>query len=189
MKNFSKFIGNMAKIVTKIVEVFQWVGAGLILAATVCALVNPDWVGYFIGYDAKECCGADLSVYGFEIHAAVTDGQIDMTALCLFGIGATLILALIAMIFRNLHLIIKKSEGRTPFQPDNVRMFREIGIFSIAVPVIGLIMSIIARIVIGVEVAEISNSFEGFVIGIVVLCMTQFFAHGIELEKDVDGLL
>ena len=27
MKNFSKFIGNMAKIVTKIVEVFQWVGA------------------------------------------------------------------------------------------------------------------------------------------------------------------
>ena len=86
-------------------------------------------------------------------------------------------------------LIIKKSEGRTPFQPDNVRMFREIGIFSIAVPVVGLIMSIIARIVIGVEVAEISNSFEGFVIGIVVLCITQFFAHGIELEKDVDGLL
>ena len=49
MKNFSKFIGNMAKIVTKIVEVFQWVGSGLMLAATVCALVNPDWVGYFIG--------------------------------------------------------------------------------------------------------------------------------------------
>ena len=93
------------------------------------------------------------------------------------------------MIFRNLHLIIKKSEGRTPFQPDNVRMFREIGIFSIAVPAVGLIMSIIARIVIGVEVAEISNSFEGFVIGIVVLCITQFFAHGIEIEKDVDGLL
>ena len=92
MKNFSKFIANMAKVVTKIVEVFQWVGAGLMLAATVCALVNPSWVGYFIGYDAKECCGADLSVYGFEIHAAVTDGQIDMTALCLFGIGAVLIL-------------------------------------------------------------------------------------------------
>lgn len=47
MKNFSKFIANMAKVVTKIVEVFQWVGAGLMLAATVCALVNPSWVGYF----------------------------------------------------------------------------------------------------------------------------------------------
>ena len=134
MKNFSKFIGNMAKIVTKIVEVFQWVGAGLMLAATVCALVNPDWIGYFIGFDACESCGAKLSVYGFEIQAAVTNGQVDMTALFLFGIGATLILGLMAMIFRNLHLIIKKSEGTTPFQHDNVRMFREIGIFSIAVP-------------------------------------------------------
>ena len=94
-----------------------------------------------------------------------------------------------AMIFRNLHLIIKKSEGTTPFQHDNVRMFREIGIFSIAVPVVGFVMSVIARIVIGVENAEIYNGFEGFVIGIVVLCITQFFAQGIELEKDVDGLL
>ena len=68
-------------------------------------------------------------------------------------------------------------------------MFREIGIFSIAVPVVGFVMSVIARIFIGVEVAEISNSIEGFVIGIVVLCITQFFAHGIELEKDVAGLL
>lgn len=64
-----------------------------------------------------------------------------------------------------------------------------VGYFSIAVPVVGMIMSIISRIVIGVEVAEISNSFEGFIIGIVVLCITQFFAHGVEIEKDVDGLL
>ena len=98
MKNFSKFIGNMAKIVTKIVEVFQWVGAGMMLAATICALVNPDWIGYFIGFDACESCGAKLSVYGFEIQAAVTNGQVDMTALFLFGIGATLILGLMAMI-------------------------------------------------------------------------------------------
>ena len=68
-------------------------------------------------------------------------------------------------------------------------MFREIGIYSIAVPVVGFVMSVIARIFIGVEVAEIANSFEGVVIGIVGLCITQFFAHGIELEKDVDGLL
>ena len=99
MKNFSKFIGNMAKIVTKIVEVFQWVGAGMMLAATICALVNPDWIGYFIGFDACESCGAKLSVYGFEIQAAVTNGQVDMTELFLFGFGATLILGLMAMIF------------------------------------------------------------------------------------------
>lgn len=107
----------------------------------------------------------------------------------MFGISAVLILSLMAMIFRNLHLIIKKSEGTTPSQPDNVRMLREVGIFAISVPLVGYAMSIISRIVIGVEVAEISVSYSGFVIGLVVLCMTQFFARGIELQNDVDGLL
>ena len=189
MKNFSKFIGNMAKVVTKIVEIFHWVAVALMTAATVCSVVAPSWVKYLVGFDAKECCGANLSIYGFEINAKVTDGQVDMTAFLMFGIGAILILALMAMIFRNLNLIIKKSEGTTPFQHDNVRMFREIGIFSIAVPVVGLIMSVVTRLVLGAEVAEVSGNFSGLVIGIVVLCITQFFAHGIELERDVDGLL
>lgn len=184
-----KSIDKVAKVVTKIVEVFHWVGAAIMAAAAVCAVVNPAWVKYFIGYDAKECCGAELDVYGFEIHAAVSNGAVDMKALLVFGIGAALILGFMAMIFRNLNRIVQKSERTTPFQPDNVRMFREIGYFSIAVPVVGLMMSVISRIVIGVEVAEISNNFGGLVIGIVVLCISQFFAHGVEIEADIDGLL
>lgn len=189
MKQFHKFIARTAKIVTKIVEVFHWVGVVLMAAATVCSVVAPAWIGYFVGFDAKECCGAELAVYGFEINAPVNNGQVDMTAFLMFGISAVLILSLMAMIFRNLNLIIKKSEGTTPFQTDNVRMLREVGIFAISVPIVGFIMSVITRIVLGVDVAEISVSYSGFVIGIVVLCMTQFFAQGIELENDVDGLL
>ena len=189
MKNFSKFIAKMAKVVTKVVEIFHWVAVALMTIATVCSVAAPAWIKYFVGFEAKECCGANLTIYGFEVNAKVTDGKVDMIAFLMFGIGAVLILALMAMIFRNLNLIIKNSEGTTPFQPDNVRMFREVGIFSIAVPVVGLIMGIITRLVLGVEAAEVSNNFSGLVIGIVVLCMTQFFAHGIELEKDIDGLL
>ncbi len=189
MKKFSNAIPGIAKAVTKIAEVFHWVAVALMIAATVCSVVAPSRIGYFVGFDAKECCGAELAVYGFEINASVKDGQVDMTAFFMFGISSIFILSLMAMIFRNLNLIIKKSEGKTPFQPDNVRMFREIGIFSISVPVVGYIMSIISRIVIGVEVAEISNNFSGLVIGIVVLCITQYFAHGIELENEVSGLV
>ena len=29
----------------------------------------------------------------------------------------------------------------------------------------------------------------GIFMGIIVLCLTQFFVHGAELENDVDGLL
>ena len=185
MKGLNKF----GKVITKILEVFHWVGAVLMTAATVCSMAAPGWVKYFVGFDAKDCCGADLEVYGFEVNAPVTDGNTDMLTFMLFGIGAVIILAFMAMVFRNLHLIFKKSENATPFQKDNVRMMREIGIFSIAVPVIGFIMSIIIRLVTGVETAEISIDTAGIFMGIIVLCLKQFFVHGTELEKDVDGLL
>ena len=182
-------INKLGKIITKILEVFHWVGTVLMAAATVCSMVAPNWVKYFVGFDAKECCGANLEVYGFEVNAPVVNGNTDMTSFMLFGIGAVIILTVMAMVFRNLHLIFKKSENGTPFQKDNIRMMKEIGIFAIAVPVIGLIMSIIVRLVTGVETAEISIDMGGIFMGIIVLCLTQYFVHGADLEKDVDGLL
>ena len=184
-----KGINKLATIITKILEVFHWVGAGLMAAATVCSAVAPQWIGYFVGFDAKACCGVNLEVYGFEVNAPVVDGNADMTSFLLFGIGAIIILLVMAMVFRNLHLIFRKSESMTPFQKDNIRMMREIGIFAIAVPVIGFIMSVVVRLVIGVEAAEISIDMGGIFMGIIVLCLTQFFIHGAELEEDVDGLL
>ena len=184
-----KGINKLGKIITKILEVFHWVGAVLMVAATVCSVAAPNWVKYFVGFDAKECCGANLEVYGFEVNAPVVNGNTDMTSFMLFGIGGIIILVVMAMVFRNLHLIFKKSENATPFQKDNIRMMKEIGIFAIAVPVIGLIMSIIVRLVTGVETAEISIDMGGIFMGIIVLCLTQYFVHGADLEKDVDGLL
>ena len=185
MKGFNK----LGKVLTKILEVFQWVGAALMLCATICSVAAPKWMGYFVGFDAKECCGANLEVYGFEVNAPVVNGSVDMTSFFIFGIGAVIILIVMAMVFRNLHLIFKNSENSTPFQKDNVRLVREIGIFSIAVPVIGFIMSIIIRLVTGVESAEISIDMTGILMGVIILCLTQFFAHGVALENDVDGLL
>ena len=184
-----KKISKLGAILTKILEVFHWVGAALMAAATVCSLAAPGWVGYFVNFDAKACCGANLAVYGFEVNAPVADGNVDMLTFFLFGIGAVIILALMAMVFRNLHLIFKKSENTTPFQKDNIRMMKEIGIFSIAVPVVGFVMNIVTRLVIGAEAAEISVSQSGIFMGIIVLCLTQYFIHGTELEKDVDGLV
>lgn len=183
-----KGINKLAKVVTKVLEVTHWIAMALMLAAAICSSAAPQWMGYFVGLDTTGQ-SVELSSYGFEIIAPISDGRVDAKTFVLFAIGAIIIFSLVAMIFRNLYLIIKKSEETTPFQKDNVRMMREIGIFSIAMPVIGLVMSVIARLVLGPEAAEVSNSMEGFIMGIIVLCLTQFFAHGVELEKDVDGLL
>lgn len=185
MKNMNK----LGQVITKILEVFHWVGTALMFAATVCSAVAPKYIGLFVGLDTKECCGTNLEVYGFEVNAPTVNGSVDMKAFMLFGIVATVILILMAMVFRNLHLIFKNSASGTPFQKDNIRMMKEVGIFAIAVPVIGLVMSVIARLIMGVEVVEISIDMGGIFTGIIILCLTQYFIHGAELEKDVDGLL
>ena len=184
-----KKLNTLGKVITKILEVFHWVGVALMIAAIICSVAAPNLVGYFVGFDAKECCGANLEVYGFEVNAPVVDGKVDTATFVVFGIGAIIILSAVAMIFRNLNQIFKKSENATPFQKDVVRLVREIGIFTIAIPVIGFIVSIIARLVAGPDGAEISIDMSGIFMGIIVLCLTQFFAHGVELENDVDGLL
>ena len=68
-------------------------------------------------------------------------------------------------------------------------MMKEIGIFAILIPVVGLIMSIILRVVLGTDLVEASVDLYGVFMGLIVLCLTQFFIYGKELENDVEGLI
>ena len=184
-----KSLNTFGKAITKIFEVFHWIGAvGMAIAAIGIIFANNS-VENFRSLVAENITREDLSVYGFQMGAPVVNGELNVAAFIIFCIGAALLMVVVAMIFRNLHLIFKKSENSTPFQKDNVRMMREIGIFAIAIPVIGFIMSVITRLVCGVDFVEISIDMGGISMGIIVLCFSQFFAHGVELENDVDGLL
>ena len=183
-----KKLNKVVKIAAKVLEIAHWICAGIMVVMAIFSGQVAERLSSFysmngLGHDAE------ASVYGFEVALVNSAGEANTKALVLFAIGAVIIYALVAMIFRNIYLIIKKSEGETPFNKDNIRMIREIGIFSIAIPVIGLLMSTLIRLIVGVDAVEISVRLYGFVMGIIVLCLTQFFAYGAELEKDVDGLL
>ena len=182
-------ISSVTKIVAKIFEIGHWVGTAIMTAASICVKAAPEWAGCFVGLDAKDCCGARLVVYGFEVCAPMTEGGVDMTVCMLFGIGAVIIFVLMAMMFRNLYLIFRNSENASPFQADNIRMLKEIGIFSIAVPAVGMIIGAVIRLAAGPDAAEVSINLSGILMGIIVLCLTQYFIRGIELEKDMEGLV
>lgn len=183
-----KGISQAAKVAMKILEVGHWVALGLMVLAAVFSLAAPNLLSFVMDTEAlKE--NSELSAYGFEVNVANTPGEINYTTVFLFSVGAAMIFTLMAMVFRNLYLIVKKSEHSTPFQKDNIRMLKEIGIFSIAVPLVGLVMSTIIRLVVGVDATEISLDQSGVIMSMIVLCLTQYFIHGAELEKDLDGLL
>lgn len=181
-------------IISRIFEVFMWVGCGLSLIITVLfAVRKTDLLRYFTDVTPGT---ALLSSGNFSLRALNEAGQPVFGAFILFFLMLVITLALMAMIARNVHLIFKTSEGRTrfskgetPFQPDNVRMMREIGIFAIAIQAVKLLMSVIAGIALGPDAVESGVSLEGIFFGLVVLALSQYFAYGMQLQNDVDGLV
>ena len=186
MKKTSKKLNKAVKIIAKIFEIVHWAGIGIMIAMAICAVAATEWLtsNLDIGNNTH------MSFYGYEVSFVNSVGGVETKALLMFAIGAAAICPLMAMIFRNIYLIFKLSESSTPFCKDNIRMVKEMGIFSIAIPVVGLIMGIITGFVIGlVKVEHVSVNATGIIIGLIALAMTQFFVHGAELEQDTDGLV
>lgn len=190
-----KSVNRAAIILTKILEVLHWFTAALMAVVLIASAASANWLEEIL-QKGSGTLGDTLTTYGFEMNVVYSDGKINMTAILLFSICAVIILSLMAMVFRNVNLILKTtlgktkfSKGQTPFQKDNTRMVREIGIFFISVPVISFVVSVIARAVLGVDNAEISVDFQNLIIGIIVLCLSQSFAYGNELQDQADETL
>ena len=181
-----KKLDKATRILAKLVEVAHWIAAGTMLL--MLALSFPDGTDIVRGVELATL-GQSLSTYGFEMSVTAADGGVLLSALRLFCVSSVALLCPMAMVFRNIWLIMKRSESTTPFQKDNVRMVREIGFFLLSIPVIGLIMSGVARLTMGIDLVETSVGLDSFMVGLVVLCLSRIFARGMELEADVDGLL
>lgn len=180
-------------ILAKIAEVLHWCLATIMLVVAFIAIRRPDSLTSWINNPMLRG-ETNLSCYGFEVTVVGTNGAIQPAAALFFALGSVVVLSLMAMVFRNVYLILKTAKGQTwfakgntPFQKNTVRMFREIGIFFISVSFITLVSEIVASLT-GGELTSGFNSLSCF-IGLVFLCVSEFFNYGTRLEKDLDGLV
>ena len=191
--NSDALLPKLTLCLAKIAEVIHWCLAAVMLVGAVLAITQPAPFVELVK-NAVSQNGVNLSCYGFEIVATNPSGEPRFNMLLIFTLGSFIILSLMAMIFRNIYLILKTTQGKTwfakgetPFQQNIVRMFREIGIFFIATSAMSLISEIIVNIT-GGELISGFNYLNCF-IGLVFLCVSQFFNYGTRLEKDLDGLV
>ena len=192
MKKGNK-LNKTLSIISKIMEIVHWIGTGLGAIMILVSIFNKEFVSDFILEE-----GAELNAYGFNIYALTQSGEVNYFAVIMAFVGMMITCALMALVFRNLDIILTTIRGSyihakssSPFQKDIVRRVREIGIFAIAMPVIGFVITAVTT---GVSLAngiesEVSVSLEGVIFGLVCLCLTQIFTDGAQLEEEVDGLL
>lgn len=178
-------------VLSKIMEVANWVlDAALIIGIILFAVSGT------VPFVIEGNVGDVLSIYGYEVQVVGPDGMVFGAVYVLTMVCGVIVASLVAMVFRNIYLICRLAQGQTshakgatPFQPDNVRMVREIGIFAIAIPVVQLIFDIIIRLVAGADWSTSGIGVEGFVFGVAMLCLSQVFAYGMQLQRDADGLI
>ena len=182
-------INQFAKVITKVIEIAHYVACGLMFLATVFALVAPQLLKYVIAFEGSECCGVSLSVYGFSLTASYVNQKIDTLTFVLFGIGATAIFFITALIFANLNKLFQNSQNDTPFKVENVKILNKVAIYSLIIPIISAIICTIAKLVISPESGDMMTSMGGFITAAIVFCLSGFFARGVQLENDVDGLV
>lgn len=189
-----KKVNRIALVVAKIIEIFHWAGTVGMFALLLSSLLAKDWLRNILTNDIL--FDETLSTCGFEVIIFNEAGVLNTTAVSVFAMGAVVILALIALLFRYVYLILKDtevckgfSEGSSPFKAGVVGKLYKIGSLSIALPVVGVVMGIVSCCIIGTESVKISLRFDGIIIGILVLCLTQFFSYGIDIQGDIDGLV
>lgn len=182
-----KKINKISMVVFKIIEIVHWIGVVSMVAWGAIALTGK--TGIFEALK-KAVDNGEFSIATYALETTIVDdaGALNLQAIALFAVGSAIILSLAAMIFRNAYLIIKNSRGATPFQKDNIRMVREIGVFAVSIPAAAVLTSVIMRLVVG-DGVETSVRFDLIPIGIVALALTNVFSYGAKLQEDVDGLL
>lgn len=187
----------IATVLTKLLEIGYSIGAVGLTVGFVLLLVDRNlFPGSLVQGGVLPGEMTEIPINGFSLEIGNPDGSLNVPALCIVLLTGALTLELMAWVFRNANLILrttqgltKFSQGATPFQKDNVRMMREIGIFFISMDVVRFIASCVAVLVLGPERAEMGVMLGDVTTGILMLCLSQVFALGMEMQKDVDGLV
>ncbi len=193
----SKNVFNSHKLITftrvfsKCVEVLLRVMTGAMVVFFIVSLANPELVLDLLAHIYG--AGEELNFFGFSMIPAAGE-SLSGGMLVAFGITASILCGLMAMTFRNVYLILQTADGKTwfaksqtPFQADIVRMLREIGIFLISHMAVSTIAVIVITLIF--PNVELSAGTMSFTLGLLMLCLAQFFNYGTELEQDTKGLI
>lgn len=187
MKNLTKF----TLCLSKIMECLCWLAGGLAGLAAVLFVVARDWLEDTLLFSMSLPEGA-----AGGLALVLTNGYPCVASIAFSALCGAVMAGLGAMIFRNIYLILKTaqgeskfSKGKTPFQKDITRMLREVGIFLISITAVELFFSTGLRFLIGVDNVELSAEMDSVILGLMVICLSQFFDYGTQLQQDADGLL
>lgn len=175
-------------VLAKIIEVVGYCGTVICLIAAVGLTLGKTQIAE--AYENSTITAGNITVQGTTnyssdwVNSVIASGN----AAYVF-IPFAIMVFLTALIFRNVYQVFKASNTASPFSMENVKRIRNIGYYAIALPIVKVVSGVICFIVTKTGDGMFSVELSEVVFGLVALCLSQYFAYGAQLQKDVDGLL
>ncbi|RKM63126.1 hypothetical protein D6856_03105 [Butyrivibrio sp. XB500-5] len=177
-------LSKVTTVLAKIIEVISFAGVGITVSALIslAILLATGHLNQQMFNDVFT--NAQINTAGSQ--AFIKDGQFYFPGFFLY-FGIIAIQAFFAgLIFHNIGKIFALDAG-SPFSAENVKRIRNIGIFALALPIVKIVLPLLG-LIFGANALMGVSAYE-FLFALVALSLSQYFAYGAELEKDVDGLL
>lgn len=200
-----------ARLLLRVLEFAHYAYAALGVLMLIVSIAAPDWTGAQLQerllpnpqYSAPEAqaswtndmlaVGDTVSVYGFEVTLHADDLTRALPELRGYLAIAPVIMALMGLVFRQAAKVFDLWKKGTPFQTGAVRCLRRMGWLYAAATLVGLLGSVVCRIVVMLVVQtyipDYAMPWNGLLTALMLLCLAQAFAYGQSLQEDVDGLL
>lgn len=183
MKKLEKFVVGAVKLV----EVIEWVCAICAVVLLVLSLfINQAMIESIFTAESSHALDLGFFKVAFD-NAEVHAWGISRLHFIIVGISA----ALYALIFRSIHKMFRSvfKDGNTPFSDENVKHIKNIGMYIICMPIIGLVLSIIGQIIFRDINSSITIEAGSILMGLIIICLSRVFSYGVSLQKDSDGLI
>ena len=166
------------KVITLIMEIVAIIGAVLQLSVVVMAFVDPQLL----------LENGTFNINGIDITKPLHLIENPSIPLAIVFLSGAIAMSITALMVHRMHGIIVETMAGKPFQPRTVKWMKQIGYCAVVMPLVSAVMSIVAMLI-SVDGIHATLDLSGLLMGILVLCLTHVFAYGLELQKDVDGLL
>ena len=168
-----------ALIICRVLAVFNWIA----MAASLLGLIAV-WTG-ITAEQLPLLHNLGVTVGGMNLSLNPAENHIlPGTQAIVFIGGAALSLARALMFHGVSAVLLTARETGTPFLPSVVKHLQQVGVLSIAQPLIVLVVGLLTANHLRTEL-----DFTSVVIGLMVLCLSQYFSQGVRLQQDVDGMV
>ena len=198
-------LNNVAMVISKIFSILMWVAVGGLVTALVAACIGVGVLnsaireGVINSEDLITEAREDLEEKNNEYADLITkenfdrlvklmktedvlneDGTVRIVYVILVLVDSIATCVTFALVFRNVHLILKTAQNSSPFQADITRRIRNIGFFLLGLAAFELTLS-------GFSGVSFNSIYA--IIGILMLCLSSFFRYGESLQAQSDGLI